>query len=75
VLASAETFQCEVQRFVDFVKSSRTVTPDGEILMPGEIEQRTRRRRLEQGIEVDDVTWGQIAATCRTLGVTHELAG
>ena len=69
VLSTAEAFHCEVQRFIEFVKSSRTVTPGGEILMPGEIEQRTKARRLRDGIEVDDVTWSQIAAVRRTLGL------
>jgi uncharacterized oxidoreductase len=75
MLANADDFHCEVQRFIEFVKSSRTVTPEGEILMPGEIEQRTKARRLREGIEVDDVTWSQIAATCRTLGVSDEIPG
>ena len=68
---SAEEFFPEVTRFVNFVKSSRTVNADGEILMPGEIEQRTRVQRLEHGIELDDTTWRQICDTCRILSVQH----
>ena len=62
----------EVRRYIDFVKSSRTVTADGEILMPGEIEARTKARRLAEGITLDDETWRQIDATCGALGITHE---
>jgi uncharacterized oxidoreductase len=69
VFSAAESFSGEVQRFVEFVKSSRTLTPDGEILMPGEAEQRTRTRRVSEGIPLDDVTWGQICATGASLGV------
>jgi hydroxycarboxylate dehydrogenase B len=64
-------FFAEVQRYVDFVKSARAVTKDGEILLPGEIEQRTKARRLRDGIELDNVTWAQICDTARTLGVVH----
>lgn len=71
-LASAGDFFPEIQRFIGFVKSSRTVADGGEILIPGEIEQRTRTRRLQQGIELDDVTWGQMCDTCRSLNVEHE---
>ncbi len=39
--------------------------PDGEILMPGEPEARTRARKLREGIEIDDTTWSQIVATAR----------
>ncbi len=45
------------------------MTPDGEILMPGEPEARTRARRLRDGIEIDDTTWGQIVAVGESLGV------
>ncbi len=68
---SAEEFFPEVSRFIDFVKSSRTITPDGEILIPGEIEERTKVRRLVDGIELDNVTWKQICQTCRALSVEH----
>jgi uncharacterized oxidoreductase len=59
----------EVRRFVAFVKSARTVTPDGEILVPGEVENRTRAKRLAAGIELDGKTWGDILETCAALGV------
>jgi hydroxycarboxylate dehydrogenase B len=62
-------FAAEAQRFVEWVKSSETVTPDGEILMPGEIEQRNRARHLRDGIELDATTWGQIEGTAASLGV------
>ncbi len=62
-------FSEEIRGLIAHVKSSRTVTPDGEILMPGEPEARTRAKRLRDGIEIDDTTWGQITATGETLGV------
>jgi hydroxycarboxylate dehydrogenase B len=66
---SRDGFAAEIDSFVTHVKSSRTVTPDGEILMPGELEARTRARRLREGIEIDETTWGQIMSTCQSLGV------
>jgi uncharacterized oxidoreductase len=51
------------------IASSKTVTPDGEILVPGEPEARSRARRLREGIELDDTTWGQLVATGESLGV------
>jgi uncharacterized oxidoreductase len=71
---SSEEFFPEAARYVEFVKSSRTVSDDGEILMPGELEQRCKARRLKQGIELDEVTWKQICTTCRLLGVEHGFA-
>jgi hydroxycarboxylate dehydrogenase B len=71
---SAAEFFPEVERFVEFVKSSRTVNDDGEIFTPGEIEQSTKVRRLKDGIELDETTWRQICATCRLLSVEHGFA-
>lgn len=62
-------FQQELRRFIEFVKSSETVAPDGEILMPGDPERRTRQRRLAEGIDLDETTWSQIQETCRELNV------
>jgi len=69
VFRSTDGFAAEIDSFITHVKSSRTVTPDGEILMPGEPEARTRARRLRDGIEIDETTWGQIMATGESLGV------
>jgi hydroxycarboxylate dehydrogenase B len=68
-LQPCEEFAVEVRRYIDFVKSSRTATPGGEIFMPGEVEVRTRAARVAQGIELDDTTWGQLLATARSVGV------
>jgi uncharacterized oxidoreductase len=66
---SDRPFASELQTFIQFVKSSRTVTENGEILMPGEVEERTRAARLANGIELDDKTWGQIMATADSVDV------
>src|SRR5215831_15277123 len=62
-------FAAEIRRFIDWVKSAETTTPDGEILMPGEIEARNRRQRIRDGIELDETTWGQLVAVGRSLGI------
>jgi hydroxycarboxylate dehydrogenase B len=69
IFQSANSFSAEIDNFITHVKSSRTVMPDGEVLMPGEPEARTRARKLDEGIEIDDTTWGQIVATGESLGV------
>jgi uncharacterized oxidoreductase len=65
-------FAAEVRRFVEWVKSSQKAAPNGEILMPGEIEERTRARRLADGIELDDNTWKALVTTARSLEVPVE---
>ena len=66
-------FGAEVHRFVDWVKSSEKSEANGEILMPGEIEDRNKARRMREGIELDDKTWQALSGTARSLGVAVEL--
>ncbi len=67
---TAEEFDQEARRFIAHVKDCPTVEPNGEILMPGEPEERTKAQRLAEGVELDDTTWGQLRATCRQLGIS-----
>ncbi len=62
-------FAAEIQRFIAWVKSSPK-TPGGDILMPGEIEERTRAQRLRDGIDIDATTWAQIGEAAKSVGVT-----
>ena len=50
----------ECARFIDFVKSCPPVDENGEVLTPGELEDRNRAQRSREGIELDDTTWAQI---------------
>lgn len=71
-LLSPEPLFAEISRYVDFVKTSRPTTPDGEVLLPGELENRCRESRSD-GMEMDDATWGQIVDAAESVGVMTEL--
>jgi uncharacterized oxidoreductase len=73
VLQREDDFLGEVRAFIDFVKSSKKVSADAEILMPGEVEWRNRQQRMADGIELDEKTWGQIVETAQSLDVSHAL--
>jgi uncharacterized oxidoreductase len=65
-----QEFAAEVARFVVWVKGAQKVTPGGEILIPGEVEERTRAGRLRAGIPLDGTTWQQILDTCARVGLS-----
>jgi uncharacterized oxidoreductase len=67
-----EAFAGEIRRFVAWVKSSEKVSPDAEILMPGEIEERTRARRVREGITLDAATWSQLLDTAENAGLGRD---
>jgi uncharacterized oxidoreductase len=72
VLRSDAAFAAEVERFIAWVKSSRTVSDAGEVLMPGEVEDRTKVARLRDGIDLDGTTWSQIVEAAASVGVAVE---
>jgi len=59
----------EIQRYLGFVKSSRPRQPGGEVLLPGEPEQRARVEREASGIPVDATTWDHIMAAAEQVGL------
>jgi uncharacterized oxidoreductase len=61
-------FADEVARLAAWVKSSATVA-GGEVLLPGEIEARTRARRIQEGIEISERTWAEFAEAAASVGV------
>lgn len=67
VFQSDAAFAAEIERFIEWVKSSATPRAGGEILMPGEIEERTREARIRDGIEIDPTTWSQIMETAASV--------
>jgi uncharacterized oxidoreductase len=62
-------FPEDVARYVDFVKSARPATPGGEVLVPGEPEERMRAQRLREGIPLPDDTWSAIIEAARKIGL------
>jgi uncharacterized oxidoreductase len=62
-------FPKEVARYIGFVKEGKPAAPDGEILLPGEPEQRTRAQRLAQGVPLADETWTLLLDAARGIGV------
>lgn len=65
-------FPAEVQRYVDYVKSSNTAGTDDEILMPGELEERRRAQRLAHGVPLAPDTWQALVECASALGVDRE---
>jgi len=65
----AEEFRAEVTRMAHWVKASPPAVPGGDVLLPGEIERRTRAEREKKGIPVDAVTRQQIDEAVKPLGL------
>ena len=69
---SIEEFKEHVDGLIEYVKSSPKLPGVEEILFPGEIEAKERKNRLENGIFIEDETWGQITSLAKELGMDTE---
>ncbi|MFQ5953704.1 MAG: Ldh family oxidoreductase, partial [Kiloniellales bacterium] len=70
VFDSDDRFAAQVREYVDFFKSAKPAAPDGEVLTPGEPEQRMRERRLAEGIDVPDPVWQTILQSAGDVGMS-----
>jgi uncharacterized oxidoreductase len=67
--AGADFFRADLDRLLGWVKASPPIEKDGAVLMPGEIERRTRKEREANGIPVDAETLSQIVSAGTSLAV------
>ncbi len=62
-----------IDGLVSYVKASRQLDADVEILVPNDPEIREREQRLANGIYIEEDTWGRIEATAHSVGVEMRL--
>ncbi|HSV18355.1 MAG TPA: malate/lactate/ureidoglycolate dehydrogenase [Casimicrobiaceae bacterium] len=65
----ADEFRTEVSRMAAWVKASPPIDEGGEVLMPGEVERRTRSERQRNGVPIDAVTRRQINESVKRFGM------
>jgi uncharacterized oxidoreductase len=71
-MAGSAAMAADIDRLVGWVMASPPAVPGGEVLMPGEVERRTRDARRASGISLDPNTLSQIRAAASAVGVTDE---
>jgi uncharacterized oxidoreductase len=65
----AQAFRDEVARMASWVRGSPPIAAGAEVLLPGEIERRTRAQRERDGVPLDAATRRQIAHSVRGFDV------
>jgi uncharacterized oxidoreductase len=65
-------FTAVVDGLLAYVKTASPLDPDGKVLFPNEPEINERRRRLAEGIPLDDETWQQIVQAALGVGIEVE---
>ena len=63
--SGAQAFREEIARMASWVRASPPIAEGSNVLLPGEIERRTRAQRERDGVPLDAATRHQIAAAVR----------
>ncbi|MCY4410109.1 MAG: Ldh family oxidoreductase [Caldilineaceae bacterium] len=66
----ADEYKQEVEKLVDWVRSSPKMPGVKRIYYPGEIEEERRQNRIEQGIPIEESTWSRIVESGEDVGVS-----
>jgi uncharacterized oxidoreductase len=61
-LSARDSMMTEIDAMIAWVKSAKPADADLPVLVAGEPERIARARRMAEGIEIDDTTWGQLSA-------------
>ncbi len=69
-LGTQKAFDDEAREFIDWLRQSPPGQGFDEVQIAGEPERKARAARRQDGIWVDDATWGEIVAAGAKVGVT-----
>ncbi|MEM7534262.1 MAG: Ldh family oxidoreductase [Chloroflexota bacterium] len=64
-----DEYKGEIQKMVEWLRSSRTMPGVEQVYLPGELEAIRQRRQEEEGIDIEESTWGRIVETANEVGV------
>lgn len=69
-LSEPASAQAEARAMLEYFRSARPLDPAQPVMIPGELEARTRRQRLAHGVMIDATTWAQLGAAARDAGAS-----
>ena len=68
-----DKFKREVTEFAHYLKSSPPAQGFSEVYYPGELEHLRTQKLLQEGIFVEDATWGRLQEIANEFGVADRL--
>jgi LDH2 family malate/lactate/ureidoglycolate dehydrogenase len=68
-----DEFRAAVTDEANRVRSAAPAEGFTEVVMPGDLELRERKRREVEGCEIDESTWGKLVSDARRFGLSESL--
>lgn len=72
ILGTGDFFVREIEAYIEYWKSARPSKATGEVLIPGEKEERILRQRSEEGLPLSQGAWEDILAGAHRTGMSEE---
>jgi LDH2 family malate/lactate/ureidoglycolate dehydrogenase len=69
-----EDFEAQAEAFCAELAGTAPARGFDEVLIPGEIERRTRERRVREGVPMPAATWSELCALAESLGAQMPVA-
>ena len=61
-----------VDQLIEYIKTSAPITEENEILIPNELENKIKKKRLAEGIIIEEKIWNTILKVAKDLGVSMD---
>ncbi len=68
-VTNRDTFNTHVRGLTDAIRSAPVARGFDEIRIPSERQRSIKQERLDKGIEIEDLTWSELAQVAHELGV------
>jgi LDH2 family malate/lactate/ureidoglycolate dehydrogenase len=68
-----QEFKRDVTEFAEYLKSSQPATGFERVYYPGELEYLNAQRLREEGISIEDATWGRLTELAHEFGLAGRL--
>lgn len=70
---SVDEFHADMDRLIDTLRATPPADPARPVMVPGDIEWRTRGARQAEGIPLEPKLLGELAALCARSGIDFQL--
>ena len=64
-----EEYEAQVRGLLEYLRATPTRPGDPPVMVPGEYEENTRRRREAEGIAIEDGVWREVSEAAQALDV------
>jgi uncharacterized oxidoreductase len=70
-----EAYEAEASAMIDYIRDTPPAPGADRVRMPGDPERESLKRRLEEGLPIDDNTWRELMKSAASVGLDETAVG